>query len=374
MTTVTITGSDVVIMVDGVGVYPTGGPVPPDPNPPNPGPDPSGKLAIGSNGGIMWGTNVHPIQGGTPYASMPIDVQFQKAQDLNLKRLRLDLYDAGQQSQTVLSSALAEAGVRPVEVLPIIIPNFQGYRDEQAAFDDCKKLLQTYAGNFKQVAVWELGNEFELASQIRGQGSVIGDYDHAKYLLARGCYRGMIAGLKDANPSALSCIDTSGHGHFGWTDELWKDGVKWDITGEHFYSEKGVVDIRHLYLEVGETDKLALLKKNYGRPIWMTEFNYWFADNEPPDKAAMAGYLSKTMAQYDGFAKDYGLEAVDIYELLDQPQIVGREGDFGLYTDDRPNPAGVAVRDYLATHPSKRYATVTTGSTQAQSQSRRGKR
>ena len=54
--------------------------------------------------------------------------------------------------------------------------------------------------------------------------------------------------MKAGNPAALSCIDTTGHGHFGWTDELWADGVRWDITGEHFYSERGTVSIRELHL------------------------------------------------------------------------------------------------------------------------------
>jgi hypothetical protein len=322
-------------------------PVPPNPDTPQ---------EIGSNSGIMWGTNIHPIQGGSPYASMPIDVQFQLAQDLGLRRIRFDLYDASQQSQTMLASVMAEGNVRNVEVLPIIIPNFKNYLHEQAAYNDCVTLMREYADNFPQVMVWELGNEFELASQISGQGSFISDYNYDLYTKARGCYRGMIDGMKGVNPRMLSCIDTSGHGHWGWTDELWKDGVKWDITGEHFYSENGAVDIRHLYLEVGETDKLALLKEHYGKPIWMTEFNYWYPDNETQfDKTPMAQYLSKTMAQYDGFARDYGLEAVDIYEELDQPQIHGREGKFGLYTNNQPNAAGEAVKSYLATHPSKIY-------------------
>jgi hypothetical protein len=311
---------------------------------------------IGSNSGIMWGTNMHPIQGGTAYASIPIDVLFQMAQDLGLRRLRLDLYDASDQSQSILASALAESAVRGVKVLPIIIPNFQGYANEEAAYRDCKPLMQTYASNFKQVAVWELGNEFELASQIKGQGSHISDYDQAKYQKARGAYRGMIEGMKAGNPNARSCIDTSGHGHFGWTDELWADGVHWDITGEHFYSERGTVDIRELHLECGLTDKLKLMKENYGKPIWITEFNYWYADNQPPDKDAMAQYLTKTMAEYDGWAKEFNIEAVDLYELLDQPHIEGREGDFGLYTDNQPNAAGEAVKAYLAAHPSVIYA------------------
>jgi hypothetical protein len=369
---VTIMGSEVVITVDGQQVFPPGS----NPQPPNPGPgpDPGGKLAIGSNGGIMWGTNIHPIQGGTAYASIPIDVLFQMGQDLGLKRLRLDLYDASDASQSMLASALAEAGVRPVQVLPIIIPNFAGYASEQAAYDDCKRLMQTYASNFKQVLVWELGNEFELASKIKGQGSYITDYDQTKYCKARGCYRGMIAGMKDGNSSALSCIDTSGHGHFGWTDQLWKEDVKWDITGEHFYSERGNVSIRELYLEVGKTDKLALMKKNYGgRPIWITEFNYWFAEDQACDKDAMAQYLTKTMAEYDSWAKEFNIEAVDLYELLDQPHIEGREGDFGLYTDNAPNAAGNAVKQYLAAHPSVVYSTCVAASSASASSSSRGK-
>ena len=52
------------------------------------------------------------------------------------------------------------------------------------------------------------------------------------------------------------------------------------------------------------------MKKNYGGPIWITEFNYWFADGEPPNKAPMGEYLAKTMAEYDGWADEFHIEAV----------------------------------------------------------------
>jgi hypothetical protein len=80
------------------------------------------------------------------------------------------------------------------------------------------------------------------------------------------------------------------------------------------------------------------------------------------------------MAEYDGWAKEFNIEAVDLYELLDQPHIEGREGDFGLYTDNQPNAAGEAVKSYLAAHPSVVYATVTGASaSSASAPSGRGK-
>ena len=78
-----------------------------------------------------------------------------------------------------------------------------------------------------------------------------------------------------------------------------------------------------------------------------------------PNKTTMGNYLTTTMAQYNGFAKNYDLEAVDIYELMDEPQIgTGREAGYGLTTSGTNNAAGNLVGAYLAAHPSVVYASV----------------
>ena len=289
----------------------------------------------------------HPSIQAAPYATMPIDAvpACQNLAAAPPRPLRC------QPASLTVCTPLWPGPVRGVAVL-LITPRPSSY---QTSARQQLLVRRIYAGTFRQVPVWELGNSTSWPARSGGRA---GDHDYDYQHPARGAYRGRPGEGKAANPAALSCIDTSGHGHFGWTDQLWADGVRWDITGEHFYSERGVVSIRELHLEVGLTDKLALMKKNYGRPVWITEFNYWFADGERPDKDAMGSYLAKTMAEYDGWAQEFQIEAVDIYEMLDQPQIEGREGDFGLYTDNQPNPAGSAVRSYLQAHPSKQYRTL----------------
>jgi hypothetical protein len=363
---VTITGSDIVISVDGTKIYPAGTTPPLPPLPPVPARNP----VIGSNAGIMWGANGHPVQGGGPYAPMPLPEHFALLSSMGLRDYRIDLYEAEDHSIDLLQRLIVEGAKHRISILPCVIPDYQSYASENEAYEAAKILARTYASRFPGVPVWEWGNEYELwpnAQKPGTQGSVIDDYDWGLFCLARGTYRGMLDGMRDGNATAKGMINTSGHGHWGWTDQLWADGVHWDITGEHFYSAEGTVSIEHLYLMVGETNKLQLLKDRYARPIFITEFNYWCRDGSDGEKPQMAAYLASAMAEYDGFAKKYGLERVHIYELLDEPQAPGREGLLGLVTSDQLNIAGNAVRDYLREHPSIVYQPVSPAAARSRS-------
>lgn len=311
-----------------------------------------------AGGPIMWGANGHPMHGGSPYvpATTSLATQVGMVAALGLRQYRCD-YDSDDSdhfdSLTALLAAAAVSGV--VTILPCLNPDplSGSYDSESLAYAFGHAQALNYATTFPSVAVWEIGNEWEGRVGFTGQGSFIGNYDATKYAKVRGLVRGMFDGIRAGNPSAKVAFGSAGGGGWGMMDGLWADGLRWDYTVEHFYSDGGTVDIRHLFLVVGETDKLALLRDHYGVPIWMTEFNYWNTADSPPSKSTMASYLSTTMAQYDGFAATYGLQVVDIYELMDEPALSGREAGFGLYTSGVVNAAGTAVQTYLASHPSR---------------------
>ncbi len=92
----------------------------------------------------------------------------------------------------------------------------------------------------KAVKFYEIGNEFDtkcLISSPREQGQATTDYDTPKYNLCRGLVKGMIAGVKSVNPDAQVIVGSSGWLHWGYQQRLWDDGVRWDLSGFHWYSK-----------------------------------------------------------------------------------------------------------------------------------------
>ncbi len=328
-------------------------------------------LDVGSNSGVMWGVNGHPMQGGTIYMdpSMSPATQLALVNTLGLKSYRID-FEGIPNAMTVLRTVVDAAKALNIKVFPILMADINtsmldGYADETAAYNAGKAFSQPFAAAFSDwVKVWELGNEWNgKIGPVSGQGTFASDYNTGYYVKCRGLTKGLIDGIKAGDPTAKCAFgSTDGAAAWGLNDRLWADGVRWDITCEHFYSWNGINDIRSLGLLTGLTDKLALNRDHYkdalgSRPQWMTEFNYYVSTDTIADKNAMGNYLATTMAQYDSFATQYGLEAVHIYEMLDEPYLASqREGSWGLCsTNGALNAAGTSVKNYLASHPSVVY-------------------
>jgi hypothetical protein len=310
---------------------------------------------VGSNQGIMWGVNGHPGQGG-PYASNSPDKQMGDITGAGLKSYRVDLYDASAASIVGLQTYVTAGKAHGVKILPVLIPNFLAYADETSAFNAGFALGKTYASTFAaDVQVWELGNEYEgqvgpAVPNSGAEGSDMSQYNQAKYALARGALRGLLDGIHAGNPSSKGIINTSGGCRYGFLIGLWNDGVRWDITGEHWYSGSGnIIDV---HCKAGAINKLAFYKTTFGKPIWITEFNW----NQNSNKTSIGNWLTTTMQQWSAVAQQYDIEAAHIYELYDQPGLPGMEAVFGVAgTDGIMNAAGAAVANYLAQHPSATY-------------------
>ena len=304
-------------------------------------------LAVGANAGIMWGINGHPVQGG-PYTAISPAKQMADIATAGLRSYRMDLYDASAASQAVLQTFVTAGAAKGVQILPVLIPDYQTEASEASAYATGFALAKTYATDFPAITVWELGNEYETRALIGDvQGSDITKYDPRLYALGRGMTRGMLDGMRAGNPTAKGIVGTAGFCNFGWLNALWADGLRWDITGEHWYS--GGKNIQAIPCMVGLTNKLELLHTKFGKPIWITEWNY----NEGSSKTAMASLLTTTMSVWNAVAQQYDIEAAHIYELYDQPGLAGMEAVYGIASSKGVlNAAGTAVSNYLAQHPS----------------------
>jgi arabinogalactan endo-1,4-beta-galactosidase len=165
----------------------------------------------------------------------------------------------------------------------------------------------------------------------------------------------MLAGLREASPSSRSIVETSQHTpttlDSGFLERLIADGITYDITGYHYYSRDGQLPI------VDGKKSLQILHNRFHRPIWITEFDQASISREVgpssnPKAQGMA--LLSGMSEIAADAKRYDVVGADIYELLNEPQLLHSPGvnpcqaQFGiLESDGRSTDASQAVQKFL---------------------------
>ncbi len=325
---------------------------------PPPPPPPSLPL-VGSNSGIMWGVNGHPGRAGT-YAASNIATQMAKLNTLGARSYRMDLYSTGADMDLLAAVIAAAKAVNPpIKVLPILIAvdntaGFDALANETAAYNFGFSFGNAYATRFKaDVHVWECLNEIEgKVGVLTGEGTYPSDYNQTNLVKCRGLVRGMFDGIKAADPTAKVGFGNSSGNSWGVMDFIWDSGIHWDITMAHWY--KGFFEATPWPLPLGTVNQPLRHKTKYGKPIWLTEMNGVYPGTT--DKATMGSTTAARMAEYDGYAKTYGIEAAFLYELYDEPAQAGGEATFGLFDGSaNPTAASTAVQTYLAAHPSVVY-------------------
>jgi F5/8 type C domain len=136
-------------------------------------PDAGGVAAIGSNSGIMWGVNGHPEQGG-PYVALSPTQQGDVVLGAGLEAYRVDLWDDATccSGTQILSTWVPQAEALGFHILPILLPfpgpSLEAYPTEEIAYQAGFSMGQTYALQFPQITVWELGNEYDALAILDG--------------------------------------------------------------------------------------------------------------------------------------------------------------------------------------------------------------
>ena len=310
---------------------------------------------------VDFGVNGHPLNDGSYAGSL--EKQIAELKMLGLTTYRVNVNPAFADKYERLSQLIAIAKQQGIQILPTIVIKAKDYSDEHAAHDDAKSktysLVKQFAGN---LAIWELGNEYDLYCLDKGSsGASPADYDTGKYNVVRGILRGMLEGLHEANPSASSIIETSKSDNYpvdsGFLQRLIEDGVRFDMIGYHYYDKDG-----HVPTTKGgtRTSALKILHDGFRKPIWITEFDKSSSGpNVGPsaDSKAQGEALSRAMSEIAAEADRYDVVNADIYELLNQPEILTQPGvkpnqaQFGILgSDGELNNASRAVRDFLRSY------------------------
>jgi hypothetical protein len=308
---------------------------------------------------VDFGVNGHSLAAG-PYSDMPLERQISLLQSFGLKTYRVNVNPTHPDKFARLAQLIAIAAHENIRILPVVVLPPKQYSDENTAYTQAKSAMAEMAKQFDtRITVWELGNEYDLYSiKPSANGASPDDYDPEKYAIVRGLIRGMLAGLREASPSAKSIVETSQHTpallDSGFIERLIADGITYNITGYHYYSRDGRLPI------VDGKNSLQILHDRFHKPIWITEFDQASISRElgpssDPKEQGIA--LLAGMSEIAADAKRYDVVGADIYEMLNEPQLLHSPGvnpcqaKFGiLESDGRSTDASRAIQKFLRTY------------------------
>ena len=307
---------------------------------------------------VDFGINGHPLNAES-YEKMPLEQQISLLKTLGLTTYRVNINPVHADKFARLSELIALAERERIRILPVVVLPPNQYSDEDAAYDAARAATYKMAKQFEtEVEVWELGNEYDLYCVKNGAaGASPADFDAEKYSVVRGLIRGMLAGLRDVSPSLKSIVETTQHTptslDSGFLERLIEDGVRFDLTGYHYYSRDGRVPNAS-----DGRNSLEVLHDSIHKPIWITEFDKasispTLGPNSDPKEQGKA--LRTAMTEIAADAHRYDVIGADIYELLDQPELLQTpnvkpsQAEFGiLAAQGGVTDAARAVQEFLS--------------------------
>lgn len=273
---------------------------------------------------LVWGVNGHPL---VSYPGASFEQQLELLKDLGVTSYRIDVGEPDPSTLTRLRELVDQARRRGIDILPVLAfdKNLDG-ETEQSLYRIGYDRARAYASRFKnEIRVWELGNEQETYAMIRpceqrdnhdvysctwgdaGGDSPL-DYVAARYERLRGLLRGLIDGIHSVDPHLRAAVGSAGWWHWGVLSRLHQDGIAWDITVWHWYASDPE--------RTRNTNALQIIAQ-FDRPIWITELDEPYRPENW--EQAQANGLRTTLAWFVKMAPHYDIEAIYIYELLDEP-------------------------------------------------------
>lgn len=273
-------------------------------------------IARATDPAFIWGVNGHPL---ASYHGVTLEEQVAALKALGVHSYRVDLQSIEQLPRLKELVNLANSG--GVEVLPVFTPKIDlNTATIDEVYSTSKTLAYETATMLRdQIKVWELGNELENFAiiqpcEMRDDGTQYPcdwgpagglyplDYYGPRWDKIAAVMRGLDAGMKQAGGDYRTAMGTAGWGHIGAFQRMKQSGLEWDIS------------VWHLYGQDPEWAFKALAE--YGKPIWITEFNHpkGSIESEP----AQADGLKQTMELIQRLRKLYPIEAAHIYELMDE--------------------------------------------------------
>lgn len=266
---------------------------------------------------LIWGVNGHPF---TAYPGIPYTTQLDLVRELGARSYRVNVSSLDHIER--LRDLVALGARRGIDILPVLTPPVDLDRTApEALYANSFNFAFAVASAIRRhVGTIELGNELENYAIIKpcetqtdgriyscsyglGTGIATTDYEGTRWKKVSAVLKGLSDGTIAAAPQMRKAMGSAGWGHTGVFTLMQKDGIKWDISVWHAY----------------QTDPVDMLEKvaAFAKPIWITEFNHPVKhEMDPADHAAKLKEMIDTLKTRVGRFK---IEAVHIYELLDEP-------------------------------------------------------
>lgn len=266
---------------------------------------------------LVWGVNGHPF---TAHPGIPYEVQLDHIRDLGMKTYRVNV--SSLDHEPALAHLIALAKPRGIDILPVLTPPLDlAKTDAETLYKQAKAFARYFVSRFKDdVRVWELGNELEVFAIITacemqddgvqyncawGPAGGVGplEYYGPRWAKVRAVLKGLSEGTKSVDPAIRKAIGTAGWGHLGAFERMKADGIEWDISVWHMYGQ--------------DPEPAFKIITGYGKPIWVTELNHPLGSQDGEVEQAQG--LHALMDRLRALRETYKVEAVQIYELLDEP-------------------------------------------------------
>jgi hypothetical protein len=260
---------------------------------------------------------------------------------------------------TGLAQAFQAAGLTLFVLVNIGVRDLNGvlFASETAAYDRGRSCGATVAAALAPygVVMYECGNELTRDNAIildsTNAGTKAADFSNANWPIMRGAMRGMIDGVKLAQPAAKCGINFC-VADIGAADALWDgkqpDGtsgyptVRWDLTTWHNYEVYGdIFDIGTDGAGPG-FDLPIYCNARYGVPFLLTEWNTGLEQSQ----AYRANYISSRYASYYQARKTKNIQSA-MYYVLDSG-----DATYGVMIDGVTlNLPYNALVSFVASHP-----------------------
>jgi len=289
---------------------------------------------------LLWGVNGHPFNA---YPGISIQSQLDYLKDLGMKSYRVNIGDASKAPQ--LASLIHEGKVRGIDILPVITPENLSLEKDTAEdlYTKAFNLAVSLVSQFKNdIRVWELGNEMETYAILKpcemqddgvqyncawgpAGGVTALEYYGPRWTKVSAVLKGLSDGTISVDPGIRKAIGTAGWGHTGAFTRMQRDGIKWDISVWHMYSDD-------------PEPALKILAK-FDHPIWITELNA--PNGSQSGEQMQAEGLQRIMTQLQKLQSLYKVEAAHVYELMDEPYWApSYEAYMGLVRMERTDAGG----------------------------------
>jgi hypothetical protein len=313
------------------------------------GPTGGGNNAPVSNkGGVQFGVNGRPTWQGSSYQKLSPDEQMKKVKGMGLSTYAIDLNSQNNSQDQELLSAAQRNGVQIQGNIGIDRNSVHSFDDAYAKAKAEGAAIGKQAGG--KVKYFQLDNELDHFVDPEGDGTM----DPQKYQIALGIVKGLSDGLKSTDPGAKTIVNsTQAPSGLPFLKQLQKDGVDWDVTGYHWYSQTDGNDIETSgSTQNGGGTTVANVAKELGKPIWLTEFNGGANGSGPTaNRQKNAGIISNQIKDILQHASEYGIIGANVHELMDEPELGSSESQYGMLDGNgNDTPSSLAIKQMLASN------------------------